>query len=260
MSKRSKSVGLDNVRGGVKDGRSKSGGNGGSGIGAKEGRTKSGGSEVAAVVVKEEERFLEVEELRELIASLKSPPDMLTWEDFRDRYNLECGPNSINPHRCRKDKDISDKTMQELGFRPEGARGRGGYSWADCKVREIVNRIKYIHPIVYQHRPDEMPRCVTKQFAVGVVLEYQNNLVNWALYGQETNNSQRRKYEQDLGKLQYAINTNAKVTKRTWRSLKVDISVKMEPTGGGETTTPTKVSFFFVDLSFLGLYWEVSTI
>ena len=73
------------------------------------------------------------------------------------------------------------------------------------------------------------PRCVTKQFMVDIVLEYQKNLVNWALYGQETNNSQRRKYEQDLSKLQYAINAKAQVTKRSWRSLKVDAAVKMEP-------------------------------
>ncbi|KAG0573742.1 hypothetical protein KC19_VG205600 [Ceratodon purpureus] len=91
MSKRSKSAGLDSVRPGVKNGRSRSGGNGGSGIGAKEGRTKSGGSDVAAEVLKEEEHFLEVEKLQELIDSLKSPPNVLTWEDFRDKYNLECG-------------------------------------------------------------------------------------------------------------------------------------------------------------------------
>ena len=242
MSKRSKSGGGDGVKTSSRDGRSKSKGNVGFGLGAKVGMTKSGGSEVVGVSVKEEERFLTIEDLQELIEILKAPPDLLTWEDFRDRYNLECSPNSINPHRCRKDKDISDKTMQELGFRPEGVKGRGGYSWSDCKVREIVNRIRYLHPIVYQHGPDEIPRSVTKQFAVGVVLEYQKNSVNWALYGQETNNSQRRKYEQDLSKLQFAINTGARVTKRTWRSLKVDAAVKLEPGVGVEDATPTKVN------------------
>ena len=54
MSKRSRSIGLENARGGVKDGRSRFGGNGGSGIGGKEGKTKSDGSEVAAVIEKEE--------------------------------------------------------------------------------------------------------------------------------------------------------------------------------------------------------------
>ena len=123
---------------------------------------------------------------------------MLTWEDFRDRYHLECGPNSINPHRCRKDKEISDKTMQDLGLKAEGVRGSGGYSWSDCKACEIRNCIKYLHPILYQHGADEIPRCITKQFMVDIVLEYQKNLVNWALYRQETNNSQRRKYEQNI--------------------------------------------------------------
>ena len=120
-------------------------------------------------------------------------------------------------------------------------RGHGGYCWSDCKVREIVNRIKYLHPIVYQHGVDEIPRCVTKQFMVGIVLEYQKNLVNWALYGQETNNSQRRKYEEDLSKLQYAINTKAQVTKRSWRSLKVDAVVKMEPGVAGAVAASAQV-------------------
>ena len=195
----------------------------------KGGKSKSGGNKGLQVGVKEEEHFLDVEDLQKLISNLKSPPDLLTWEDFKDRYHLECGPNSINLHRCRKNKEISDKTMQDLGLKAEGVRGRGGYCWSDCKVREIVNRIKYLHPIVYQHGANEIPRCVTKQFMVGIVLEYQKNLVNWALYGQETNNSQRRKYEQDLSKLQYAINTKAQVMKQSWRSLKVDASVKMEP-------------------------------
>ena len=244
MSSRSKSVGGDGGRTSSKGGKSRSKGNVGSAVGVKVGKTKSGGSDVVGVGVKQEDdHFLDVEDLQELISSLKSPPDLLTWEDFRDRYNLECGPNSINPHRCRKDKEISDKTMQDFGLRPEGVRGRGGYSWADCNNRDIVNRIRYLHPIVYQHGPDEIPRCITKQFAVGVVLEYQKNLVNWALYGQETNHSQRRKFEQDLGKLQYTINTGAKVTKRTWRGLKVDSAVKLELIVGGDSSTPTKVCF-----------------
>lgn len=241
MSRRSKSGGGEGLKASSRDGKVKSGVDGGSGMGVNIRKTKSGGSEVAGVSVKEEERFLEGGDLEELIATLKSPPDLLTWKDFRDRYDLECSPNSINPHRCRKDKDISDKQMQELWFRPEGVKGRGGYSWSYCKVREIVNRIKYVHPIVYQHGPDEIPRCVTKQFAVGVVLEYQKNAVNWALYGEETNNHQRRKYEQDLSKLQFAINTRAKVTKRTWRSLKVDVAVKLEPNVGVDAATPTNV-------------------
>ena len=149
MSMRSKSGRNKGLRVGLKDGRSKSGGNEGVGVDVKEGKSKSGGNKGLQVDVKKEEHFLDVEDLQELISNLKSPPDLLISEDFRDRYYLECGPNSINPHRCRKDKEISDKTMQDLGLKAEGVRGRGGYPWSDCKVREIVNRIKYLHPIVY---------------------------------------------------------------------------------------------------------------
>ena len=170
MSTRSKSRRNKDLRVGLKDGRSKSGGNEGVGVDVKEGKSKSGGNEGLQVGVKEEEGFLDVEDLQELISYLKSLPNLLTWEDFRDRYHLECGPNSINLHRCRKDKEISNKTMQDLGLKAEGVRGRGGYFWSDCKVREIVNCIKYLHPTIYQHGADEIPRCITKQFMVGIVL------------------------------------------------------------------------------------------
>ena len=111
MSTRSKLGVNKGLRVGLKDGRSNSGGNEGVGVDVKEGKSKSEGNEGLQVGVKEEKRFLDVEDLQDLISNLKSPPDLLTWEDFRDRYHLECGPNSINPHRCRKDKEISDKTM-----------------------------------------------------------------------------------------------------------------------------------------------------
>ena len=97
MSTRSKSGGNTGLRVGLKDGRSKSGGDEGVRVDVKGGKTKSGGNEGLQVGVKEEERFLDVEDLQELISNLKSLPDLLTWEDFRDRYHLECGPNSINP-------------------------------------------------------------------------------------------------------------------------------------------------------------------
>ena len=109
--------------------------------------------------------FLDVEDLQKLISNMKSPPNLLTLEDFRDKYYLECNPKfSINPHRCRKDNDISNQTMQDLRLRVEGVRDCSGCFCSDCKVYKIVKWIKYLHPIVYQHGQDEISRCVTKKF------------------------------------------------------------------------------------------------
>ena len=63
---------------GLKDGRSKSGGDEGVRMDVKGGKSKSGGNEGLQVGVKEEERFLDVEDLQKLISNLKSPPDLLT--------------------------------------------------------------------------------------------------------------------------------------------------------------------------------------
>ena len=72
------------------------------------------------------------------------------------------------------------------------------------------------------------------------------NLVNWALYRQETNNSQRQKYEQDLKKLHYTINIKVQVTKQSWRGLKVDAIVKMEAGIAEEVATFAQISLSLV--------------
>ena len=51
------------------------------------GRSRSVGNKGVKVGEKiEDEHFLDVEDLEDLISNLKAPPELLTWEDFRDRY------------------------------------------------------------------------------------------------------------------------------------------------------------------------------
>lgn len=62
-----KSGGLEGVISTSRDGKNRSRGSAGSGMGVKVVKTKSGGSEAPVMPVKEEERFLNIDDLQELI-------------------------------------------------------------------------------------------------------------------------------------------------------------------------------------------------
>jgi len=122
----------------------------------------------------------------DLIASLKLPPPKLTWEDFASQYGL-CS-EGLNPHRWKKEQRPPQKKMEDLFGPALGPGGRHGYHWADCKVPSIIEQITKIHPIVYQHPKNKIPKLIANQFAWGIAYEhYEKKPVSWAMYGQETN-------------------------------------------------------------------------
>ena len=71
-------------------------------------------------------------------------------------------------------------------------------------MQEVVDRVKYLHPILYQHGEDETPNLVTIRFAEGVALEYEegSGRVNWCAFGEETNKRQRSRHMLDRHKLE----------------------------------------------------------
>ena len=43
----------------------------------------------------------------------------------------------------------------------------------NCKVLEVVARMKFLHPILYQHGVGKIPNTIKVKFAEGVALEYK---------------------------------------------------------------------------------------
>lgn len=54
-----------------------------------------------------------------------------------------------------------------------GDLGRVGFGWPKCKVPEVLARVKFLHPILYQHGPSELLNNVKAKFGEGVTFEYK---------------------------------------------------------------------------------------
>lgn len=168
------------------------------------------------------------------IARLKQPPRALTREDFQREYP-KLVSNGDNPHRFRKGR-VPTTLLTELFGEPYGDGGRQGYGWAGCNEAGVVKRIQYLHPILYQHPPSEIPPYLKIHFAEGVALEFDKGKgqVDWCAFGADTNKRQVNRYEQSVQKLMALRKTlegdkPLEVRGREWQKIKV------EPGVGGES-------------------------
>lgn len=191
-----------------------------------------------------EKKFETVKDVDDEIARLKPPPRTLLWTNFRDEYGLQV--EGANPHRFKKG-EVPEKLLSELFGKAQGDQGRGGYKWQDCQVPEVVGRIEFLHPILYQHGDDDMPGLITIKFAEGVAEEYEkgDGHVNWCLFGQETNKRQRNRFKQDLEKLEALKKTFLQkqpldVRGKEWRAIKVEPGLQEDRTKGGAETAPLR--------------------
>lgn len=142
-----------------------------------------------------------IEEVDQEIARLKRPPTSMTREDFKRRF-LKLASEGENPHRFRKGR-VSSSCLQEIFGDPYGEGGRQGYGWVHCKHPDVVARVQYLHPIVYQHTVSEIPLYLMVHFAEGVAAEFNEGKgkVDWCAFGAETNKRQVNRYDQALRKL-----------------------------------------------------------
>lgn len=190
--------------------------------------------------------FRSVEDVEDEIARLKKPPRQLKKHDFKTEFALE--DEGENPHHFRKNT-VPAETLRKLFGKPYGESGRAGYAWGDCDVQEVVHRVRYLHPILYQHGEYETPNLVTIRFAEGVALEYEEGCgrVNWCAFGEETNKRQRSRYTLDRQKLEelkkaVAASITAEGKKKVdvrgkeWRGFRVDHGVQVKTEGDEESS------------------------
>lgn len=183
--------------------------------------------------VRSEKAFNCVEDVDEEIERLKKPPRELKKADFAGEYGLS--NEGDNPHHFRRGT-VSGDTVRRLFGKPYGDGGRSGFYWQGCEVQEVVDRVKYLHPILYQHEEEENPNLITIRFAEGIALEYEEGggRVNWCAFGEETNKRQRSRYKLDRGKLEELRKSIAESTAEEGKK-KVDVrgkewrGIKVEP-------------------------------
>ena len=168
------------------------------------------------------------------IARLKQPPRALTREDFQREYPT-LASDGDNPHRFQKER-VSPTLLKELFGEPYGDGGRQGYGWAGCKDEWVVKRIQYLHPILYQHPPSEIPPYLKIHFAEGVAVEFDDGKgkVDWCAFGADKR--QVNRYEESVQKLLTLRKTlegdkPLEVWGREWAK------IKLEPGVHGESPT-----------------------
>ena len=144
-----------------------------------------------------------------------------------------------NPHRFSKNI-VRLEALKNLFGACYGDLAWASFCWLNCKVPEVVARIKFLHPILYQHGPGEISNNVKVKFAEGVIFEYEKGVgfVDWCAFGVDTNEWQHTCYYQDLAKLEalrksFEGNGNVNVREKDWRSIKVELG--METWTGGAT-------------------------
>ena len=102
-----------------------------------------------------------VEDVEDEIARLKKPPRQLKKHDFKTEFGLP--DEGDNPHYFRKNI-VSAETLKKLFGKPYGELWQAGYAWGDCSVQEVVDRVKYLHPILYQH--GEVEHLILSRFVL----------------------------------------------------------------------------------------------
>ena len=137
-----------------------------------------------------------IEEVDNEIARLKPPPKSMTRQQFKQQFP-KLANEGENPHRFRKGR-VSLEALKEIFGESYGEGGRQGYGWAHCKHAEVVTRVQYLHPIVYQHSVSEIRPYLKVHFAKGVAVEFNEGKgkVDWCAFGADTNKRQVNRYEQ----------------------------------------------------------------
>jgi hypothetical protein len=128
---------------------------------------------------------------------LKPAPRKLGKEEFIQEYDLP--HKGENPPHFYKGTVPFDLLKKLFGNRYSD-NGHDSYKWQNCTVEDVVARIKYLHPILYQHGDDEFPIHVKIRFAEGISREYEEGegFVDWCAFGVEVNKRQRTLVEKHV--------------------------------------------------------------
>lgn len=194
----------------------------------------SAGNKREYEVQTDSEEELNIYDIDGALARLKEPPPVLHIDDFKNTFSIE--GTGQNPHRFKKG-EVSEELVVGLFGRRCGKGGRAGYKWQDCTDKGVLARVKYLHPIVYQHDKDTMPSFIKIKFAQGIALEHVSGRgkVNWAAYGQETNHTQRQRWDTQRAKLLLCKQKGVEVTRDAFKKVKLEKGVAAGHARGGSS-------------------------
>ena len=173
----------------------------------------------------EDEDVVELVDVNAALVKCRAPPTILLEEDWVNLHNLS--GTGVNPKRFSNVFKSADDMAKLFGKR-SGKRGRNGYKWQDCLKAKVMERVLELHPVIYQHDPEQMPPVLKVKFAEGIQHEFVHGegSVNWAAFAQEVNQRQRKMRVDTREKLQYCKDKGVtRVSKDEIYKLKLETSV-----------------------------------
>jgi hypothetical protein len=125
---------------------------------------------------------------------LTKPPPERDFEFFR---NTGLSNNDNNPHHLKEHKHVPTAEIEKV-FKKWSSRA--GYCYKNCRDPKLREKIERIWKLAYNK--DAMPRSkvVSTQFGFGIVGEEIEHPISWADFTEETNTSQRLKYQKRVTK------------------------------------------------------------
>lgn len=153
------------------------------------------------------------------LPKLSDPPPLLGREFFTEKYGFQ--NEGADPMKLTKWKGqpFDDTKCVALFGEPCGASGRNGYSWKSVKSRRIKKRVHELLTALYQR--EAVPHLLPHKMARAIVLEEENEKVNWAAYGAATNLTHRKTHARNMVKLGKAKEGTA-AQRGAWRKIPVD--------------------------------------
>ncbi len=137
-----------------------------------------------------EEKSLEDLEVKIGKLLKNQPPPTIGFHEFKKNFRLPFG--GINPHRIRS-KDFVEVDLRKV-FKV--ARGSSGYnSFVDYHDLLVLDKIRYIYPIIYGKDDVPKSKLIGKEFPRGIILEVvKGKLVSQVGFGHEINANQQSKW------------------------------------------------------------------
>ena len=161
--------------------------------------------------------FVKAEESSDIasIDHLSKPPPERDLEFFR---KAGLSVDGDNPHRLKEHKHVPTAEIEKVFGKWSS---RAGYRYKNCRDPLLREKIERIWKLAYSK--DAMPRSkiVSTQFGLGIVAEEMGRPISWAEFAEETNASQRLKYQKRVDKAVATLKDAKKLAGST-RSVKLE--------------------------------------
>lgn len=135
------------------------------------------------------------DEVERKLESLKKPPPKRDVDFF---VGAGLSDKGFNPHRLKCGREVS-KAALEAVFGREAARSN--YRYTDARDERIRERVEKIWPLCYGRADMDGVKLISLEFAMGIVYESTKKSVDWARFAEETNRTQRSKYQKRVNKI-----------------------------------------------------------